>query len=239
MKKFKRMISLLLAVVMIAGLIQSPMTVKAAEARTADDCVKELIVYYKNYQESAATDIDRVLNELKTLDEAAYEDWKEIMEYWSFVNTEMTVNLGVAPDGLPEDDSLAIVVLGFALNSDGTMKDELIGRLQVGLDSAKKYPNSYIVVTGGGTAADNPNVTEGGLMGEWLIAQGLDPKRVIIENAAPTTVGNALNTYNLLVKDYPQVESVCLITSDYHVPRGCLLLTPSLFLQRQKQVQNH
>ena len=230
MKKMRKIISLLLAVVMLFGLVQTPMSVQAAKARTADDCVKELIVYYKNYQEKSATDIDRLLAELKTLDEAAYEDWKEIMDYWSYINTEMTVNFGVAPDGLPEDDSLAIVVLGFALNSDGTMKDELIGRLQVGLDSAKKYPNSYIVVTGGGTAANNPNVTEGGLMGEWLIAQGLDPNRVIIENAAPTTVGNALNTYNLLVKNYPQVESVCLITSDYHVPRGCLLFNSKFIL---------
>ena len=180
MKKMRKIISLLLAVVMMLGLVQTPMSAQAAKVRTADDCVKELIVYYKNYQESAATDIERVLAELKTLDEEKYEDWKEIMDYWSYVNTEMTVNFGVAPDGLPEDDSLAIVVLGFALNSDGTMKEELIGRLQVGLESAKKYPNSYIVVTGGGTAANNPNVTEGGLMGEWLLEQGLAEESVAV-----------------------------------------------------------
>ena len=229
MKKMKKVISLLLAIAMVIGLMQTSLSVSAA-TRTADDCVKELIVYYKNYQENAATDIERLLAELKTLDEEKYEDWKEIMDYWSYINTEMPVNFGVAPDGLPEDDSLAIVVLGFALNSDGTMKDELIGRLQVGLASAEKYPNSYIVVTGGGTAANNPNVTEGGLMGEWLLEQGLDEDRLIVENAAPTTVGNALNTYNLLVNDYPQVESVCLITSDYHVPRGCLLFNSKFIL---------
>jgi hypothetical protein len=230
MKKMRKIISLVLAVTMMFGIMQTSVSVQAAEARTADDCVKELIVYYKNYQEKAATDIERLLAELKTLDEAAYEDWKEIMAYWSYINTEMPVNIGIAPDGLPEDDSLAIVVLGFALNSDGTMKDELIDRLQVGLDSANKYPNSYIVVTGGGTAADNPNVTEGGLMGEWLLEQGLDPERLIVENAAPTTVGNAENTYTILVNQYPQVESVCLITSDYHVPRGCLLFNSKFVL---------
>ena len=76
----RKIISLLLAVAMIFGGMQTPMGVQAAKARTADDCVKELIVYYKNYQESAATDIERLLAELKTLDEAAYEDWKEIMD---------------------------------------------------------------------------------------------------------------------------------------------------------------
>lgn len=107
------------------------------------------------------------------------------MDYWSYVNTDMPVNLNVAPDGLAQDDSLCIVILGFALNSDGTMKDELIGRLETGLASAEKYPNAYVVVTGGGTAAGNPNVTEGGLMGEWLLEHGLDEERLIVEDQAP------------------------------------------------------
>ena len=47
------------------------------------------------------------------------------MKYGDYVNTDMNVNV----DGLPNDDSLCITVLGFALNDDGTMKDELVGRL--------------------------------------------------------------------------------------------------------------
>ena len=66
--------------------------------------INDLILYYRDYQDAAETDILRTLDDLKAVDEAAYEDWKEIMDYWSYVNTDMTVNLGVAPDGLPEDD---------------------------------------------------------------------------------------------------------------------------------------
>ena len=52
-------------------------------------------------------------------------------------NTDMNVNVDVLPDGLPNDDSLCITVLGFALNDDGTMKDELVGRLQTDLQVLK------------------------------------------------------------------------------------------------------
>lgn len=233
MKKLRRIISWMLTFVMIFSLCQAPMSVSASE-RTANDCISELIAYYKNYQESAATDIERVLAELKTIDEAAYEDWKEIMDFWSFANTDMEVSIGVGPDGMPEDDSLCIVILGFALNADGTMKEELINRLKVGLATAEKYPNAYVAVTGGGTAANNPNVTEGGLMGEWMLEQGLDPDRLIVENRAPSTVGNALNTYTLLVESYPQVDSVCMVTSDYHVPRGCIIFNSKFVLAATK-----
>lgn len=35
---------------------------------------------------------------------------------------------------------MSVVILGFALNDDGTMKEELVGRLQTGLAIAKEYP---------------------------------------------------------------------------------------------------
>lgn len=194
-----------------------------AEETTAQDCIKELIVYYRDYQEAASTDIDRTLEKLRSIDETQYEVWSQIMDYWSYINTDMQVNIGTVPEGLPEDSSMCVVILGFALNSDGSMKPELIGRLQTGLAIAQTYPNCYVAVTGGGTASGNPNVTEGGLMGEWLLEQGLDESRLIIENKAPNTVGNAENTYRILAEQYPSVDSLVMVTSDYHVPRGCIL----------------
>ena len=220
-RKYPKILSAILAFVMVLGLVLTPLQVHAAA--DVDDYVEDLIAYYKNYQESAATDIQRTLEEMAAVDAEMAEAWTQIMDYWSYVNTDMVVNTGVAPDGLADDDSLCIVILGFALNSDGTMKDELIGRLQVGLASAEKYPNAFVVVTGGGTAANNPDVTEGGLMGQRLLDNGLAEDRLIIENQAPNTVGNAENTYKILSEQYPQVDSLVMVTSDYHVPRGCIL----------------
>ena len=217
----KKWISMVLALVMVLGLVITPAPVNAAGA--ADSYISDLIGYYKTYQEGAETDILRTLEEMAKVDPVQAEAWTQIMDYWSYINTEMQVNIDTVPEGLPEDNSVAIIILGFALNNDGTMKDELIGRLQTGLAIAEAYPNSYVVVTGGGTAKENPNVTEGGLMGAWLLEQGLAEDRLIIENKAPSTVGNAENTYKILAEEYPQVDSFVMVTSDYHVPRGCIL----------------
>ena len=219
--KTKKLTAVILALVLVMGLVIAPTPVRAAG--NADACISDLIGYYKSYQEAAETDILRTLEEMAQVDPVQAEAWEQIMDYWSYINTEMVVNIGTVPEGLPEDNSVAIVILGFALNSDGTMKDELIGRLETGLAIAEAYPESYVVVTGGGTAKENPNVTEGGLMGEWLLEQGLAEDRLIVENKAPNTVGNAENTYKILAEEYPQVDSFVMVTSDYHVPRGCIL----------------
>ena len=217
--KTKKLIAMVLALVMVLGLAAFPVQA----AGDADPYISDLIGYYKNHQEAAETDIQRTLEAMALVDPVQAEAWEQIMAYWSHVNTDMVVNIGTVPEGLPEDNSVAIVILGFALNADGTMKEELIGRLQTGLNIAEAYPNSYVVVTGGGTAANNPDVTEGGLMGAWLLEQGLAEDRLIIENKAPNTVGNAENTYKILASEYPQVDSFVMVTSDYHVPRGCIL----------------
>ena len=150
-----------------------------------------MISYYSTYQSTAKTDIQRLVEKLKALNSTKGEEWEKIMEYWDYVNTDMNVNVDVLPDGLPNDDSLCITVLGFALNDDGIMKDELVGRLQTALASAQKYPNAYVAVTGGGTAKNNPNATEADQMAAWMIANGLDENRLIVENKSKSTVQNA------------------------------------------------
>lgn len=146
-----------------------------------------MISYYSTYQSTAKTDIQRLVEKLKALNSTKGEEWEKIMKYGDYVNTDMNVNV----DGLPNDDSLCITVLGVALNDDGTMKDELVGRLQTALASAQKYPNAYVAVTGGGTAKNNPNATEADQMAAWMSANGLDENRLIVENKSKSTVQNA------------------------------------------------
>ena len=146
-----------------------------------------MISYYSTYQSTAKTDIQRLVEKLKALNSTKGEEWEKIMKYGDYVNTDMNVNV----DGLPNDDSLCITVLGVALNDDCTMKDELVGRLQTALASAQKYPNAYVAVTGGGTAKNNPNATEADQMAAWMSANGLDENRLIVENKSKSTVQNA------------------------------------------------
>ena len=137
------------------------------------DIINEMISYYSTYQSTAKTDIQRLVEKLKALNSTKGEEWEKIMKYGDYVNTDMNVNV----DGLPNDDS--------------TMKDELVGRLQTALASAQKYPNAYVAVTGGGTAKNNPNAIEADQMAAWIIANGLDENRLIVENKSKSTVQNA------------------------------------------------
>ena len=186
------------------------------------EIIEDLVLYHGKYGADAADEEKRLLEELSEINEASAARWKKIMDYWKYTETELSVNSGQLPDGLPNDSSLCLVALDFQLNPDGTMKDELIERLKVVLNAAEKYPNSYIVCTGGGTALNDKDATEAGKMAEWLIDKGIPKERIIVEDKSLTTAQNAMFTYDLLEKDYPQVTDIAIISSDYHIATGAL-----------------
>ncbi len=195
--------------------------------RTADDVIEELILYHGCYGDEADAKVEALLGELRALDSRQGELWSDIMAYWNYVNQEMPVNANRLPKDLPKDDSLCIIVLGYALNKDGSMKKELLRRLDVALSCAKQYPNAYVLCTGGGTAKEAPDVTEGRAMGDWMLAHGVSQKRLIVEDRSKSTASNAINSYRILYSDYPSVDSVAIVSSSYHVPWGSLLFEAS------------
>ena len=197
-----------------------------------NQCVLTIISDNVRKPGSVQVDIDK----LAALDQESADRWEAIIKYWNDANEKDFVNKDILPDGLPDDNSLCIVVLGYQLNADGTMKDELIGRLETALDNADKYPNAYILVTGGGTASANSSATEADCMAEWLIENGIAEDRVIIENMSKTTAENALFSYAILDRDYPEVSSIAIVTSDYHIPLGCMLFNSELMLDRNKNI---
>jgi len=192
--------------------------------------VSDMAYAYANQQEDALDIIRTDLGQLSALDPALGDLWGKLMRLWSEVNTSLTVNPGILPDGLPEDDSLCIVVLGFQLEGDGTMAPELVGRCETALRCAEKYPNAYIAVTGGGTAWQNRSATEAGVMAAWLSAHGVGEDRIITEDASMTTGDNAVFTCKILREQFPQVKSLAIVSSDYHVPLGVLLFQERAYL---------
>lgn len=208
----------------------SAFTVRAEHIRTV---VEELVVYYGTYGAEAEQKTSELLDDLHKADPAAEAKWKKIMNLWKTINTDPEIHEGILPDGLPETDELCLVVLGFQLNPDGSMKDELIERLKVAKASAEKYPHALIVCTGGGTAAENPDVTEAGRMADWLIANGIDAQRVIVEDQSLTTAQNAIFTWKILTEQYPQVKQLAIVSSDYHIATGTLLFNAEAILQAE------
>ena len=219
MKFIKTLVCLLLCLSVLSSV---PVTAGAQENVTP--YIQRLIQYYLHYQQDAEAEIETLLDYIESADPGQGTLWRAIMEDWRWSNEEMVVNRDVLPDGLPQDDSLCIVILGYGLNDDGSMKEELIDRLVVGLASALKYPNAVVCVTGGRTA-DNTNDTEAGQMAAWLMEKGLEPERILLEERALNTAENARNVLLLLRGRVPQVDSIAVISSDYHIPWGVSMFT--------------
>jgi len=206
---------------------------KPEEKRDRQEIIEELVVDYGNYGSEAEAHVQSLLKELRAVDADAAARWERIMALWKSANTDLTIHESVLPDGLPETDELCIVALGFQLEPDGTMREELIERLKVLKASAEKYPNALIVCTGGGTAAENESATEAGKMAEWLIENGVAKERVIVEDRSLTTAQNAIYTYDILTEQYPQVKELAIVSSDYHIATGTLLFEAEAILRAE------
>ena len=204
------------------------------EKRDRQDIIEELVVDYGSYGSEANDHIRSLLKELRSVDADAADRWERIMTLWKTANTDLSIYDNVLPDELSDTDELCIVALGFQLNPDGSMRDELIERLTVVKNSAEKYPNALIVCTGGGTAAENETATEAGKMAEWLIENGVAAERVIVEDKSVTTAQNAIFTYDILTESYPQVRQLAIVSSDYHIATGTLLFEAEAILRAEK-----
>lgn len=230
--RFLRIVSLLLTAVLVLSLFAcTDEKTQSLEPVDIQKTVEEIAVDYGTYGADATDRIDELLDALSNTDAGAGERWRNIVDIWRSEDLGKVKSYDVLPDGLPDTDELCIVVLGFQLERDGSMKEELIERLTVALNSAEKYPNSYIVCTGGGTAADNPDASEAGEMAKWLEAKGVAKERIIVEDNSITTAQNAIFTYDILTSLYPSVKQIAIVSSDYHIATGELLFKAESILR--------
>lgn len=207
-----------------------------------DIYLEQIIRCYELYQEQSKNNLKNLFQSLKSINLPIANAWKDIIHYWHFINHDIEINiintnqktiLDCLKD-IKEEEKIVISILGIKLNDDGSMNDELISRLQAGLILGNILKKSYIVVTGGPTAKNNKAVTEGGEMKKWLVNHGIEEHRIIVEDRALDTVGNAVFTYQILKSQYKQIESIILVSSDYHVARGSLLYYSTLLLESAK-----
>lgn len=124
---------------------------------------------------------------------------------------------GVAGIELPDTygPETAIVVLGYGLLPDGTMRAELSNRLHAALVQAFMSPASPVIVTGG-----NPRngVTEAQVMADWLNIRGVARQRIYTETQAGSTVQNA--EFSAKLMEALGAHKAVLITSADHMRRA-------------------
>lgn len=215
MHKSIRISSLLFAALLFLIL---PTKVCAASERTVYQIVQEMVPIHIWNPKTSSSRINTLISEINCISPEAAEKWNQIMDYLTYMDNEMELNYFV-PDNLDDSDHLCIVVMGYQLNGNGTMKEELIDRLSAALLCARQYPKAYILCTGGHTAGIEAD-SEGEVMAQWLIQQGIHPNRLLVEGESMDTVKNIRYSYQLLRSERPDVTSVLLVTSDYHIPCG-------------------
>ena len=118
------------------------------------------------------------------------------------------VSLAQPVAGVKDFTKPAIVILGYALNPDGTMQAILRRRVLAGLVGTQSFPESPIIVTGG-----NPQNgrTEAGQMRNMLTLLGFPEKRIIVEDKATNTVQNA--QFSVRLAKRAATTGIILVTS--------------------------
>jgi hypothetical protein len=68
-------------------------------------------------------------------------------------------------------------------------------------------------------------------MAAWLVGQGIPEERIILENRSYSTELNVRYSLEILQKSYPQIKSLAVVTSDYHIRRCHWLFEAEIILQ--------
>ena len=207
--------AVLLLCVLAAGIL--PVRADTQEYR------QQMLRAYSTDPDGSSGTIERCLRNLEAESPAQGAMWRQIMSDWDRLNNSGFSARRSLKDGLAQDDSLCIMVFGFGLNKDGSMKRELYDRLEVALQAARQYPNAYIAVTGGETSGVK-GISEAAVMAIWLMNNDICEERIILEKKSLSTTENAKYTCALLNRKYPEVKQLAVVTSDYHIALAVTML---------------
>ena len=86
---------------------------------------------------------------------------------------------------------LVAVILGNRLNDDGSMSEIMKKRLQSALKINQLFAPSKIILSGG-IANPKAGVSEAEVMRNYLVSQGVDGDKLVVEDKSMTTKQNAL-----------------------------------------------
>ncbi|OUQ35305.1 YdcF family protein [Faecalibacterium sp. An122] len=109
----------------------------------------------------------------------------------------------------------AIAIYGQTPKSNGTPSAGMLSRLERGLEMAKKFPDAKIILSGGDVRTE---YTEASVMKQWLLDQGVSEDRLILDEKARDTYGNAIGTLGIL--EDMDAHSVIIVGTLLHLPRA-------------------
>ncbi len=120
-------------------------------------------------------------------------------------------------DKKAEGNNAYVIVLGAKVKADGPSLS-LRYRLETALAYANEYPHVMLILSGG-QGSDEP-MTEAAAMRDYLVANGISEKRLLLEGKSTSTYENFLYSKALLPQD---VHALTIITNDFHVTRAKMI----------------
>ncbi len=107
-----------------------------------------------------------------------------------------------------------VIVLGNRLNDDGTITEIQKNRLKLALELEEMFNPNYFILSGG-VANKKAIISEAEAMYNYLIKEGLNKDKLIIEKNSLTTVENAF--YSVPIAKQLGAEIIIVCTSAYHL----------------------
>jgi uncharacterized SAM-binding protein YcdF (DUF218 family) len=121
----------------------------------------------------------------------------------------LAVHTPTAPVTAPS----VIVSLGGGLLNNKP-QPSVVARLDATLAMAQRYPAALVITSGG--MGNGQTVSEARAMGDYLLANGLAPQRLVIEERSTSTHENFAFVKPLLAPNAP----ILIVSSDFHLPRA-------------------
>ena len=114
-------------------------------------------------------------------------------------------------------DRAAVIVLGAAVHGD-RVTWVLSNRLDAAIAYLIAHPDAICVVSGGQGAGET--VTEASAMQGYMLARGVEPGRILVEDRAANTRENFAFSMQLLEERLGKDVPVAFVTTDFHVYRA-------------------
>lgn len=113
-----------------------------------------------------------------------------------------------------------VIVLGAKVNGY-KISDTLRHRLDKSIEYYNKNKDINIIVTGG--QGNEENISEALAMNNYLVEQGVEASKIIMEDKATTTLENIIFSKDILEKMDKENDKVLIVTNDYHLFRARLI----------------
>ena len=112
------------------------------------------------------------------------------------------------------------IVLGAGVNGN-TPSRILSQRINATYEFLTEYPDTIAVLSGGKGSGEN--ISEAQCMKENLVSMGIAPERLLLEDKSTSTKENIEFSKAVIQSVSPETTSVTIITSDFHLYRGCMI----------------